>query len=138
MLVEERLLVRVGNMITFKQHGDFKKTIRYLRKAKSISFSKYLEQCAEEGLAALKRATPVDTGKTAKSWGYRIINEVGSVKIEWTNSNIVDGVPIAIILQYGHATRNGRFIRGQDYINPAIKPIFDKISQTLWEELKKN
>ena len=122
-------------MITFKQKGDFKQTSRYLNKIKHVSLMDELNRYAEEGVAALSKATPVDTGLTAASWYYEISKGRDTIKIEWRNSNIVDGVPIAIILQYGHATGNGGYVTGIDYINPAMKPIFDKISDLLGKEL---
>ena len=122
-------------MITFKQKGDFKKTSKYLRKVEHISLFDALNQSAQEGVSALSRATPKDTGKTADSWYYEISKGRDTIKIEWRNSNIVDGVPIAIILQYGHATGNGGYVEGIDYVNPTMKPIFDKISDLLGKEL---
>ena len=122
-------------MITFKQKGDFKQTSRYLNKVKHVSLMDELNRYAEEGVAALSKATPVDTGLTAASWYYEISKGRDTIKIEWRNSNIVDGVPIAIILQYGHATGNGGYVTGIDYVNPAMKPIFDKISDLLGKEL---
>jgi hypothetical protein len=84
---------------------------------------------------ALKNATPVDSGETANSWDYEIRHYPGGASIAWTNSHVVDGVPIAIILQYGHATRNGGYVQGRDYINPALRPIFEKMANDLWEEV---
>lgn len=122
-------------MISFKQTGDFKKTSRYLRKVQHTSLTTELRRYAQEGVDALSRATPVDSGETAASWYYEIRRTPGSIKIEWKNSNIVNGVPIAIILQYGHATGNGGYVQGRDYINPAIQPVFDRISESIWKEL---
>lgn len=122
-------------MISFKQTGDFKKTSRYLRKVQHTSLMSELRRYAQEGVDALSRATPVDSGETAASWYYEIRRTPGSIKIEWKNSNIVNGVPIAIILQYGHATGNGGYVQGRDYINPAIQPVFDRISESIWKEL---
>ena len=90
-----------------------------------------------EGVAALSAATPVDSGETAASWDYEIVNKKGSAKITFTNSHIVKGVPIAIILQYGHGTRNGGWVEGRDYINPAIQPIFDELAEKAWKEVTK-
>ena len=92
------------------------------------TFDKY----GQEGRGFLASATPVDTGQTANSWHYKIEQKNGSVSIGFYNTNIQNGVPIAIILQYGHATRNGGWVQGRDYINPAIQPIFDKIADTAW------
>lgn len=124
-------------MIRFRHKGDFEKATRYLEKVKGAvrlsSFDKY----GREGVAALASATPVDTGKTANSWNYEIVNEKGSVTISFTNSNIQNGVPIAIILQYGHGTGTGGWVQGRDYINPAVRPIFDKIVDEAWKEVTK-
>lgn len=124
-------------MIKFKQKGDFSKITKYFKKleffARNIDFDKY----GREGVAALKAATPVDSGETRDSWYYEIIKEDGNVKISFNNKNIQNGVPIAIILQYGHATRNGGWVEGRDYINPAIQPIFDGIATKAWKEVTK-
>lgn len=122
-------------MIRFKQTGDFSKTERYLKKVKKQSFFDLLDSYAKEGVDALASSTPKDTGLTASSWSYEISKTKSSVRIIWKNSNIIDGTPIAIILQYGHGTGNGGFIAGQDYINPAIKPIFDDISEFVRKEM---
>lgn len=125
-------------MITFRQKGDFSKSIRFLKRMKEKNFLKDLDKYGREGVAALASATPVDTGLTASSWYYVIETEDGRVKLNFLNSNIQRGVPIAIILQYGHATRNGGWIEGRDYINPAIQPIFDKIVNNAWREVTKS
>jgi hypothetical protein len=122
-------------MITFRQSGDFSKTIKFLERAKQIVHISDLDRYGRAGVAALKSATPVDTGLTADSWYYEIKNKNGSVEISFNNSNIQNGVPIAIILQYGHATRNGGWVQGRDYINPAVQPIFDKIADEAWKEV---
>lgn len=125
-------------MITFKQTGDFKKTVRFLERMKVLSIDDILRRYGEEGVDALRKATPVDTGKTSRSWYYEITRTKAGVKIEWKNSNIVHGVPIALIIQYGHVTGNGGYVEGIDYINPAIQPIFEKMSESLWKELSKD
>ena len=124
-------------MISFRQKGDFSKLTRFLEKAKETVKIGELDRYGREGVAALKSATPVDSGLTANSWYYEIKQENGSVSISFLNSNIVKGVPIAIILQYGHGTRNGGWVEGRDYINPAIQPIFDKIADNAWKEVTK-
>jgi hypothetical protein len=91
----------------------------------------------KKGVEALVSATPVDSGVTATSWSYDIVNKNGSIIINFNNSNINDGVPIAIIIQYGHATGNGGLVEGRDYINPAIQPIFDEMVKELWREVTK-
>ena len=124
-------------MITFRQKGDFSKLTRYLEKVKSVVKLSDLDKYGKEGVAALASATPVDTGLTASSWSYEIKHQNGRVSITFKNSNIQNGVPIAIILQYGHGTRNGGWVQGRDYINPAIQPIFDQIANDAWEEVKR-
>ena len=124
-------------MIKFRQKGDFSKLSSYLEKAKETVRLGELDKYGREGVAALASATPVDTGLTAKSWYYKIVRKDGSVSLEFHNSNIQNGVPIAVILQYGHGTRNGGWVQGQDYINPAIQPIFDKIANNAWREVTK-
>lgn len=124
-------------MINISHKGNLDITRRFLIGAKKINYRKILEAYGREGVQALASATPVDTGATSKSWGYEISSSIGSHTITWTNSNVVNGVPIAIILQYGHATRNGGFVQGRDYINPALRPIFNKIANAAWEEVTK-
>jgi hypothetical protein len=119
--------------ITYK--GDFNRTEKFFKGVLDRKYALILEKYAQQGVAALASATPVDSGKTSESWGYKIRTYPGGMSISWTNSNVVDGVPIAIILQYGHATRNGGYVQGRDYINPAIRPIFDKITSDVWEEV---
>ena len=113
-------------MIVFTQKGDFKKTEKFLNKASKAEYFRKLEKYAREGVKALSAATPVDTGKTAASWSYEIRQTKGSVSIYWTNSNVNKGVPIAIILQYGHGTNNGGYVQGIDYINPEHHQLGEK------------
>jgi hypothetical protein len=124
-------------MIQFRQKGDFSKLSRYLEKVKEKARIGDLDRYGRAGVAALSSATPVDTGLTAKSWYYEIVRKNGSVSITFNNSNIQNGVPIAIILQYGHGTNNGGWVQGRDYINPAIRPIFDKLANEAWREVTK-
>ena len=124
-------------MITFKQSGDFKKVTSYLERLKECVKIGDLNKFGEQGVAALSAATPVDTGETASSWYYEIKNQNGKATISFCNSNIENGVPIAIILQYGHGTRNGGYVEGRDYINPAIQPLFDQIAENAWREVIK-
>lgn len=124
-------------MITFRHKGDFSKTIKFMESAKKAVRLADLDKYGQEGVVALASATPVDTGRTANSWHYEIVVKDGSAAITFYNSNIQNGVPIAIILQYGHGTRNGGWVQGRDYINPAIQPIFDKIANRAWEEVTK-
>lgn len=124
-------------MITFRQQGDFSKLTRFLERAKEAVHLGDLDKYGQEGVAALAAATPVDSGKTASSWTYEITQSKGSASISFNNTNINNGVSIAIILQYGHGTRNGGYVQGRDYINPAIQPIFDKIADAAWKEVTK-
>ena len=124
-------------MISFRQKGDFSKANKYFMKVKDVAKLTNLDKYGREGVAALASATPVDTGVTANSWTYKIQRQNGSVAISFHNTNINKGVPIAIVLQYGHGTRNGGWVEGRDYINPAIRPIFDKIADTAWKEVTK-
>lgn len=119
-------------MINFRHKGDFSKLTRYLANVEKAVNVKDLDQFGKEGVAALQSVTPVDTGLTANSWYYEIENVKGSSTIRFCNSNIQNGVPIAIILQYGHGTRNGGWVVGRDYINPAVQPIFDEIVKKAW------
>ena len=122
-------------MIVIKQSGSFKNTERFLSRESKLNVRNVLERYGKQGVAALASATPVDSGLTANSWGYEVHVSKNSYSIVWTNSNIVNGVPIAILLQYGHATKNGGYVQGRDYINPAIRPIFDRIAEELWKEV---
>lgn len=122
-------------MITVRHKGSFSKTIRYMVKAKESVRDIDLDRFGKEGVAALSSATPIDSGETAIQWYYEIERGNGSTVITFNNSNIQNGVPIAIILQYGHATRNGGLVEGRDYINPAIQPVFDNIAENAWKEV---
>ena len=122
-------------MIKFKQNGDFSKLTKFLEKTKEAVKLEDLERFGKAGVSALASATPVETGLTANSWYYKIERDNGSATISFHNSNIQNGVPIAIILQYGHGTRNGGWVQGRDYINPAIQPIFDQIANEAWKEV---
>ena len=124
-------------MITFRQKGDFSRLSRFLERAKETVHMGDLDRYGREGVAALASATPVDSGLTASSWYYEIARTKEGVTISFKNSNINKGVPIAIILQYGHATRNGGWVEGRDYINPAIQPIFDRLANDAWKEVRK-
>lgn len=124
-------------MIRFRQKGDFSKTTNFLKRAKDKVYLEDLDKYGRQGVAALASATPIDSGKTASSWYYKIENTKESAKITFYNSNVQNGVSIAVILQYGHGTRNGGWVEGRDYINPAVQPIFDKIVDDAWREVSK-
>lgn len=122
-------------MIIFEQRGDFRNTERFLKRMAKNDFAAALKGVAQRGVLALAAATPVDSGLTASSWGYEIKRSRGSFSIIWTNSHVVDGRPIAIMIQYGHGTGTGGYVRGRDFINPAMRPIFEQIIADLWTEV---
>ena len=122
-------------MIGYRVKSDFSKTASHLERMKLAVRLKNLDKYGREGVAALSSATPVDTGLTASSWYYKIERSNESIKLVFCNSNIQNGVPIAIILQHGHGTRNGGWVQGRDYINPAIRPVFDKLVKDAWREV---
>lgn len=122
-------------MITFEQTGDFRNTDRFLSKMAKFDFAKTLKNVAQQGVRALASATPVDSGLAADSWGYQIKRSRNSFEIVWTNTDIENGFPVALMLQYGHGTGRGGYVKGRDYINPAMRPIFDSILDNLWMEV---
>ena len=124
-------------MIGFRHKGDFSKTTNFLTKLKHKRILDSFDKYGKEGVAALASATPVDTGLTAHSWYYKIEQTNTSITLQFCNSNVQNGIPIAIILQYGHGTRNGGWVEGRDYINPAIQPLFDRIVNEAWGEVTK-
>lgn len=124
-------------MIRFRHRGDFSKSTTFLKRAQKGIDVSGLKKYGEEGVAALASVTPVDTGKTAESWYYKITQGRGSVTIGFYNSNIQNGVLVAILLQYGHGTGTGGWVEGQDYINPSVQPLFDKIVNDAWREVTK-
>lgn len=125
-------------MIQCTVRGDFKKTNSFLKRIMKLDFSSLLKKYAEEGVEALFNATPIKTGKTAASWDYEIVKGRDTVSIFWTNSNLENDVPIAVILDYGHGTANGGYVQGRHYILPAIQPVFDKIANAAWKEVIRN
>lgn len=127
---------RLIRLIEIKHVGSFKNTLSFLGKLQNFNPEKALKKYGELGVKALQEATPKDTGYTASCWDYKIIRKNNGVSLIWTNSNVVNGVPIAIIIQYGHATRNGGYVTGIDYINPALKPVFERISKEIWKEVR--
>ena len=121
-------------MISFKQKGDFSNLEKFLEKSKTNHFSE-LDRLGQKGVNALAAATPTNSGETANSWSYEIVRKKNTTSIVWSNSNVIDGVNIAVIIQYGHGTQNGGYVEGRDYINKAIQPIFDEIAETAWKEV---
>lgn len=125
----------ICRVIIVRHKGDFSKTKNFLTKAQKRDYLKNLDKYAQKGVAALSAATPTDTGKTANSWTYEIINTNTTYEIHWINTNENKGVNIALILQTGHGTGTGGYVKGIDYINPAMKPIFEEILNEAWKEV---
>lgn len=126
----------MANSIVFEHKGDFRKTMSFLERAKETVKIGILDKYGREGVRALSENTPRDTGKTAESWEYTIERTADAVRIIWTNSNTTpEGIPIAVLIQYGHATGNGGYVEGRDFINPTMRPIFDAIANNAWKEL---
>lgn len=122
------------SVITFKQRGSFKQTTSFLQRALEVVDASWLDEYGKKGVYELSKATPRDTGKTADSWNYAIEHTSDGAKLVWTNDNLTkDGQQIAILLQYGHGTNGGGLVIGRDYINPAIRPIFDEMALESWE-----
>lgn len=124
-------------MIEIDVSGSTKKTQSFLEKMGKIDgdIRSTLESAGQRGVEALRASTPVDSGLTANSWGYEVVQENGSISLYWTNTHVISGVNVAIILQYGHGTGTGGWVAGRDYINPAIKSIFDSIADDVWKKV---
>lgn len=122
-------------MFSFEHKGDFKNTERFLGKMSTMDFVARLNSVAQRGVQALAAATPVDSGLTASSWGYTINRSKSSFSIVWTNHHVISGFPVAVMIQYGHGTGTGGYVQGRDYINPAMRPVFDDIINDLWTEV---
>lgn len=122
-------------MVKLKVSGDYGKAMKYFKTLQKIMTLVNLDNYGKMGVSALREATPVRTGKTAESWRYVIVRTDSGFSIEWINDNVNKNVNIAIILQYGHGTKNGAYVQGIDYINPALKPIFDEMADQLWKEV---
>ena len=120
-------------MITVEVKGDYKKTTAWLKKLQNGSIPLALEAFGEQGVVALASATPVDSGLTASSWRYTVKRSKRGFEIVWHNDHINDGANIAILLQYGHGQHNGGYVRGRDYINPGIRPVFENIAREAWK-----
>lgn len=125
-------------MIKVTHKGNFNKTKSLLKNIRERKYLQALDRIGNIGIDALSKATPKDTGKTAASWSYYIEERKGSVAVVWTNSNIVnEWANVAILIQYGHATKNGGYVQGRDYINPAMQPLFDALAKDAWEAVVK-
>ena len=126
----------MGSMIKIKHHGSFSKTERFFNKAIRRDYLNVMEKYAEFGLAVLREATPTDTGKTKASWNYIIEEkEKGKVTIAYTNSNVNDGVSVVLLLMYGHGTQDGGYVQGEDFVHPAIRPVFHELVNKIWKEV---
>ncbi len=123
------------DMISFKISGNFKNSERFFKRVKDGAYLKDLDKYGLMGVRALSAATPVNSGTTAASWSYTIERTAEGIRIVWTNSNINDGVNIALILNTGHGTRSGHWVEGRNYINPALEPVFDEIAAGAWKEV---
>lgn len=138
MLLGGKNLIQWGSImafITFSHKGDFSKTEDFLKKAKQGAFYKHIDEYAKIGVEALREATPIDSGETAMSWTYETKISKDSATITWINTNENKGENIAILIQYGHGTGTGGYVHGRDFINPAMRPVFDKIAENLWKEV---
>lgn len=122
----------MGNIISFRQRGSTRNMERFLASMSTLDIRQIVEPYAQQGVAALASATPVDSGVAAASWGYEIESSRGQTTIKWTNSDIENGFPVVIMLQYGHGTGTGGYVQGRDFINPAVRPIFDQIADAVW------
>lgn len=122
-------------MLTMSSKGDFQNSERFLKRMSDKSIFDRLSQFGEEGVQALALATPVDSGLTAKSWTFEIEKTPTSYAIIWNNTNVVNGTPVAVLIQVGHGTGTGGYVSGRDYINPALQPIFDRIAASIWKEV---
>jgi hypothetical protein len=122
-------------VITISSHGSFENTEKFLKRMSDKSIFDSLSRYGEEGVQALAEATPKDSGDTARSWVYEIERTSTSYAIIWSNTNVVDGVPIAVLIQVGHGTGTGGYVSGRDYINPALRPVFDRIAASVWKEV---
>ncbi len=125
-------------MIRVKSKPDFSKTVTFLKKAQELPSNAFLTKYGELGVLALSSATPVSTGKTAAAWGYTIIRDDDKTRLVWTNDNLTDtNTPIAILIQYGHGTRNGGLVTGYDYINPALEPVVRAMKEEFASEVNR-
>jgi len=123
-------------MFTIRTRGSTKNLDRFLKKMQQNEIFRVLDRYGAMGVAALASATPVESGVTANSWQYKVEHKRGQHSITWYNTNVNDGIPIVILIQYGHGTGTGGFVQGRDFINPVIKPLFDKIANDVWEQVR--
>lgn len=124
--------------VKITQKGDFKKSESLLNRVLKLSPSSILHKFGKEGVAKLSSVTPRDTGLTSEKWSYSVEKTKSGYRLSWENDNVVDGIPVAILIQNGHGTKGGTYVEGIDYINPALRPIFEKIADELWKEVVKS
>lgn len=124
------------SIVKIKTHGDFSKTADWLNRIKNSDYLRILNEYGKRGVEALSAATPVDSGKTSRSWAYVIDKTGAGYKLSWLNTSENEGISIVILTQYGHATRNGGWVEGRDFINPALRPLFDQILEDLKKEVR--
>lgn len=120
-------------MITVTVTGSFKSTQAFLDHVRQLNIRGILESCGQMGVSALSSATPIETGTASHGWGYEVSSSGGLYELAWTNSDVENGFPVVIMLQMGHGTGTGGYVQGRDFINPAIKPVFDKIADIVWK-----
>ena len=124
-------------MISIKSSGSFKNMLTFHARVKDGAIFSRLDKYGQEGVDALANATPVDTRLTADSWQYEVVRKNGWYSIRWHNTNVVDGIPVVVLIQYGHGTGTGGYVQGRDFINPVIRPLFDRIADELWEQVRR-
>lgn len=135
MLKEKQNITPEDNVITLKTSGSFNNIEKYLRKSSRLTLDSLFDIYGKRGVELLKQNTPIDSGDSANSWEYIVEKKTGFTNLSWHNKNINDGVPVVILIQYGHATKNGSFVEGRDFINPALKPVFENMIEELWKEV---
>lgn len=119
--------------LSFIISGSFQKTESFLRSAPHVNVRAILESCGQQGVRALAGSTPQASGAAANSWYYEVVRTASGWTLSWNNSDVESGFPVAVMLQYGHSTGTGGYVQGQDYINPVLKPVFDKIADQAWK-----
>lgn len=129
--------MHASQMITIDSYGKTKHLESFFKRSRQKEFVNYLDRFGQMGVEALALETPKDTGVTAASWNYEIVEDDGAISLYWTNSSGADRIPIVILIQYGHATRNGGYVAPYDFINPVTKHIFELIADTIWKEVSR-
>lgn len=122
-------------MFKVTHKGNFNNFERFCNRVLKRNYLNILADYCQRGVEALRDATPSDSGETAAAWGYEIESEKGITTIYFTNSHVNNGVNIAILLIYGHGTRNGGYVQGNDFVTPALEPIFQELADKMWREV---